>query len=104
MLIKHSKMEINLNADTVSVRTSKVVELSEYFSLITTTGTIDLRVDIKADFEKIPEEYHEVLLNMLTSKYLNKVSFGHNPFSQCRPPQKKKWFQFWKKNELKSII
>jgi hypothetical protein len=97
-------MEINLNADTVSVRTSKVVELSEYFSLITTTGTIDLRVDIKADFEKIPEEYHEVLLNMLTSKYLNKVSFGHNPFSQCRPPQKKKWFQFWKKNELKSII
>jgi ABC-type transporter MlaC component len=97
-------MEYNINADTVSVKASKVVELSEYFSLITTTGSIDLRVEIKADFEKIPEEYHEVLLNMLTSKYINKVSFGHNPFSQCRPPQKKKWFQFWKKNELKSII
>ena len=104
MFIKHKNMEINLNADTVSVRASTVVELNEYFSLLTTTGTIDLKVEIRADFENIPEEYHEVLLNMLTSKYLNKVSFGHNPFSKCNPPQKKRWYQFWKKNELKNII
>lgn len=97
-------MEYNINADTVSVKASKIVQINEYFSLMTTNGVIDLRVDISADFENIPEEYHEVLLNMLTSKYLNKVSFGHNPFSKCSPPQKKKWYQFWKKNELKNII
>jgi hypothetical protein len=33
---------------------------------------------------------------MLTSKYLNKVSFGDNQFSECKPPLKRKWWQFWK--------
>jgi hypothetical protein len=34
---------------------------------------------------------------MLTSKYINKVSFGDNPFSECKPLSKRKWYQFWKK-------
>jgi hypothetical protein len=29
---------------------------------------------------------------------LDTVSFGDNPFSQCVPPPKKKWWQFWKAN------
>jgi type I restriction-modification system DNA methylase subunit len=44
----------------------------------------------------IPEKYHEVFLNIMTAKYSNKVSFGDNPFSQCLPTPKKRWFQFWK--------
>ena len=35
-------------------------------------------------------------MNVLTSKYINKVSYGENPFSQCKPLPKKKWYQFWK--------
>ena len=92
-------MEYNLEVDNISIKSSTVVRLNQYFTLLTTEGTIDLKVDISADFDTIPEEYHEVLLNMLTSKYLNKVSFGHNPFSQCKPPKKKKWYQFWVKTK-----
>ena len=52
---------------------------------------------IEADFDTIPEQYHEVFLNMVTAKYLNTTSFGDNPFSLCVPAIKKKWYQFWKK-------
>jgi uncharacterized protein YutE (UPF0331/DUF86 family) len=90
-------MEYNLANDPINIKTSTVVKLNEYFSLMTNEGVVDLKVDITADFNDIPEKYHEVLLNMLTSKYINKVSFGHNPFSECKPPKNKKWYQFWKK-------
>ena len=43
-----------------------------------------------------PEKYHEIFLNVLTSKYLGKVSFGDNPFSECKPMIRRKWWQFWK--------
>ena len=89
--------EYNLQSDNISVRASTVVSLNEYFTLTTLDGSIDLKVDIKADFADIPTQYHEVLLNMLTSKYINKVSFGHNPFSSCQPPINKKWWQLWKR-------
>lgn len=80
----------------VEVSTSTIVKMQEHFSLTTTDKTFDLLVNITADLKDIPEEYHEVFLNMLTSKYLNKVSFGDNPFSECKPPKRKKWWQFWK--------
>jgi hypothetical protein len=44
----------------------------------------------------VPEEYHEIFLNMLTSKYYGKVSFGDNPFSRCVPKKEKRWWQFWR--------
>jgi hypothetical protein len=65
--------------------------------LLTLEGPIEFKVKITADMADIPEKYHEVALNMITSKYINKVSFGHNPFSQCKPPVKRKWWQFWKR-------
>lgn len=89
-------MEINLNADVLSITTSTVVRMNEYFTIHTENGIIDLKVDILADFKDIPLEYHEIMVNMLTSKYINKVSFGHNPFSKCNPPKIRKWYQFWK--------
>ena len=90
------KTEYYINSYQVSVKTSTVVKLNEYFSLLTLEGPVDFKVDITADFVDIPEQYHEVVLNMLTSKYTNKVSFGHNPFSECNPPVKRKWYQFWR--------
>lgn len=89
-------MEYNLNADTINVKASTIVKLSEHFTLMTTEGSHDLVVDISADLADVPPEYHEVFVNMLTSKYLNKVSFGDNPFSRCLPPKKRKWWHFWK--------
>jgi hypothetical protein len=61
-----------------------------------TESHIELNVKIEADFNTIPEQYHEVFLNIMTAKYNNKVSFGNNPFSQCLPAPKRRWWQFWK--------
>lgn len=83
--------------DNYMFRTSKNVELREILGLQTTEGMVSLEIKIEADFATIPEQYHEVFLNMMTSRYYGKVSFGNNPFSQCLPPKQKKWYQFWKK-------
>ena len=81
----------------LNIQTSKNVELQETLVLINgQKEPIELDVKIIADFDTIPEQYHEVFLNIMTSKYYNKVSFGDNPFSQCVPPKKKKWYQIWK--------
>ncbi len=81
----------------INVKAAKVVTLHNNLKLITIgEGAVSLDVKIEADFDSIPEKYHEVFLNMLSSKYLDTVSFGDNPFSMCVPPPKKKWWQFWK--------
>jgi hypothetical protein len=88
--------EYHLQSDHIQVKASTIVRLTEHFSLITMEGPVDLSVDITADLGNIPDQYQEVMLNMLTSKYLNKVSFGHNPFSECQPTKKRRWYQVWK--------
>lgn len=86
----------NLGTEYVNVKSSTVVKLNEEFIVHTEEGPYVLSTEITADFGTVPEKYHEVFLNVLTSKYLNKVSFGDNPFSECRPVVKRKWWQFWK--------
>ena len=86
----------NLGNDYVNVKASSTVKLNESFTVFTQEGPIELSVDIIADFAEIPEKYHEVFMNVLTSKYINKVSYGENPFSQCKPIIKRKWWQFFK--------
>jgi hypothetical protein len=51
---------------------------------------------VVADFATIDPKYHEIFFNVLSSKYLNKASFGDNPFSECKPIIKRKWWEFWK--------
>ena len=94
-----NKSEINLGGGTnIVMTTSRLVTCNETLTLITPNdGAIQLDVKIQADFDTIPEEYHEVFLNMISAKYLKTTSFGDNPFSQCLPAPKKRWFQFWKR-------
>ena len=81
----------------INIRTASIVSVQNSLKLITPDdGVITLDIKIEADFDTIPKKYHEVFLNMVSSKYIDLVSFGDNPFSQCLPPKKKKWFQFWK--------
>jgi len=87
--------DYNLQADNIKVSASTIIKLSEHFTLTTTDSVHDLRVDISADLADIPSEYHEVFVNMLTSKYINKVSFGDNPFSLCTVKRRRYWWQFW---------
>ena len=95
---KESELYLGGGAN-INVKAAKVVTLHNNLKLITIgDGAVSLDVKIEADFDTIPEKYHEVFLNMLSSKYLDTVSFGDNPFSMCVPPPKKKWWQFWKAN------
>lgn len=89
-------VEIGFGNNWIDIKTSTVVKLQEVLVVQHNNGPIMLKVDISADFNTIPQEYHEIFLNVLSSKYLGKVNFGDNPFSQCRPVQKRKWYQFWK--------
>lgn len=93
-----NKQEIHLGLGShLNVQTSQLVSLHETLTLMNGSSTpIELNVKIEADFGTIPEQYHEVFLNIMTSRYYNKVSFGDNPFSKCLPPKKKKWWQLWK--------
>jgi hypothetical protein len=84
-------------SDYINIKSSNVVKLNEQFVVYTEDGPITLRVDISADFEEIDKKHHEIFFNVLSSKYLNKVSFGKNPFSECKPMVRRRWYQFWKK-------
>ena len=89
--------ELNLGGgDLLNVKATTTVKLQETLTVFTEDGPVDLNVEILADLNTIPSNYHEIFLNVLTSKYLNKVSYGDNPFSQCKPIIKKRWWQFWK--------
>ena len=81
----------------LNVKKASIVSLHNSLKLITPQdGAMSLDIKIEADFDTIPEKYHEVFLNMVSAKYIDSVSFGDNPFSQCQPPPKKKWWQIWK--------
>ncbi len=98
MRMKNKETEINLGSgNNMEMKSSRLVTTYQTLYLITEDkSTPSLSVEISADFDTIPEEYHEVFLNMMSAKYLGRVSFGDNPFSQCQPAPKRKWYQFWK--------
>jgi hypothetical protein len=95
-----SKKETDIylgGGSNINVRKASIVSVYNVLKLITPNdGAISLDIKIEADFDTIPEKYHEVFLNMVSTKYLDSASFGDNPFSQCIPQPKKKWYQFWK--------
>ena len=91
-----SSTELSLGGDYLNVVNITVVKLNEHFVIYTPDGPIELKVDVSADLGQIPSKYHEIFINVLTAKYMNKVSFSSNPFSQCHEEKKKKWWHFWK--------
>jgi hypothetical protein len=96
MAKKESELYLG-GGSNLNFQTTKLITTHNTLKLITlSNGTINLDVKIEADFDTVPEQYHEVFLNMMSAKYLDTVSFGDNPFSQCIPPPKKRWWQFWK--------
>jgi hypothetical protein len=89
------------SGNNMEMKSSQLVKTYQTLYLMTEDkGTLSLSVEISADFNNVPEEYQEVFLNMLSAKYLGRVSFGDNPFSQCQPAPKRKWWQFWKSKNL----
>ena len=91
------------NGTYINIQTSSIVKLNEQFTVYTDDGPITLTVDVVADFAKIDKKYHEIFFNVLSSKYLNRASFGEKPFSECKPIVKRKWWQFWKSKYFEDI-
>jgi hypothetical protein len=94
--------EINLGSgNNMEMKSSRMVTTYQVLYLTTPEdGTIPMTVKIEADFDTIPEEYQEVFMNMISVKYLDRVSFGDNPFSQCLPAPKRRWWQIWKSKTI----
>jgi len=88
--------DIGSGNDWIEIKTFTIVRMNEIIWVQHNNAPVHLRVDITADLGTIPKEYHEIFLNMMGSRYLGKVNFGDNPFSQCRPVKRRKWWQFWK--------
>jgi hypothetical protein len=84
------------NGSFMNIKTSQNVKLYEQFIIYNDEGPVSLNVEITADFAQIDEKYHEIFFNVLSSKYLNKVTFSDNPFSLCKSIEKRKWYQLWK--------
>jgi len=91
------------NGSYINLQTSTLVKLQEQFIVYTEEGPITLNVDVVADFATIDKKHHEIFFNVLSSKYLNKVAFGDNPFSECKPIVPRKWWQFWKSKYVQSL-
>ncbi len=96
--MKNKETEIFLGGgNNIEMKSSRLVTTYQVLYLMTPEhGTIPMNIKIEADFNTVPEEYQEVFMNMMSVKYLNTVSFGDNPFSQCLPTPKKRWWQIWK--------
>jgi hypothetical protein len=91
------------NGNYINLQTSSLVKLQEQFIVYTEDGPVTLNVDVVADFALIDKKYHEIFFNVISSKYLNKVAFGDNPFSECKPIVPRKWWQFWKSKYVQSL-
>ena len=90
--------EVNLGGGSnLVIKACQMVTLKELLIVLDENKTIELDIDISADFNAIPKEYHEIFLNMMSAKYHSRASFGDNPFSQCQPISKKSWWQIWKR-------
>lgn len=89
--------EINLGQGSNFIyKTAQTVTMWDHLTVINEGKVVTLDIKIEADFATIPEDYQEIFLNMMTSRYYGRASFGDNPFSQCIPVKKRKWWQLWK--------
>jgi hypothetical protein len=82
----------------LTVKSSTIVEMHDHLKLMTEDGkSTSLDVVIKADFDKIPSEYHQLFMQMMSVRYGGIVNIWDNTKPFSKPDVKeKKWYQFWK--------
>ncbi len=83
----------------LTVKSSTIVEMRDHLKLMTGDGTsTTLDVVIKADFDKIPPQYHQLFMQMMSVRYGGIVNIWDNTQPFAKPEvSKKKWYQFWKR-------
>ena len=96
MAPKEKKGEFHIgDGSHLTVKSSTTVEMHNYLKLmIGENKNIMLDVVIKADFEKIPPEYHQLFCQMMMVRYGGIVSIWDNTQPFAKPEvKKKKWYQ-----------
>lgn len=84
----------------LTMKTTYTVQMKDKLRLMTGEGKgIDLDINITADFEKIPKQYHLLFMQMMCVRYGGIVNVYDNtsPFEEPKI-SKKRWYQFWKSN------
>lgn len=82
----------------LTVKSSTIASMNDQLKLMIGDGkSITLDVEIKADFEKIPSEYHYLFIQMMQVRYGSIINLWDNTQPFTKPgPKKKKWYEFWK--------
>jgi hypothetical protein len=83
----------------LTMKQTTVVSMKDQLRLMTGEArSISLDVEIKADFDKIPPQYHQLFMQMMQVRYGGIVNIWDNT-SPFTPPEKqpKKWYQIWKR-------
>ncbi len=82
----------------LTMKQTTTVEMKDQLRLMTGEGKgITLDVSIKSDFEKIPPQYHQLFLQMMSVRYGGMVNIWDNTQPFAKPEVKKKrWYQIWK--------
>ncbi len=99
MATKEKKGEFHIgDGSHLTIKSSTIVEMHDYLKLMTGDAkSLVLDVEIKADFEKIPPEYHQLFCQMMMVRYGGIVNIWDNTQPFAKPEvKKKKWYQFWK--------
>ncbi len=83
----------------LTVKSSTIVEMRDHLKLMTgDSKSTTLDVVIKADFDKIPPQYHQLFMQMMSVRYGGIVNIWDNTQPFAKPEvKKKKWYQFWKR-------
>lgn len=98
---KPEKEQYHLGAGQhLNVKAQYIVTIKEELKLFTGDGNVcNLEVDISADFQNIPPEYHHTFISMMTARYGGIVNCQNTkdtePF-MYPPTDQKKWWQIWK--------
>ena len=81
----------------LNIQTSHLVTLLDTLTVMDGNRPIELHIKIEADFNDVPEKYHEIFFNVMSARFYGKVSFKNNPFSDCLTLSDKTWWKFWRK-------
>lgn len=80
------------------MKQTTIVSMKDQLRLMIGEGkSIALDVEIKADFDKIPKEYHRLFMQMMQVRYGGIVNVWDNTQPFAKPEvNKKRWYQIWK--------
>ncbi len=81
----------------LTVKSTTSVTMNDYLRVMKDkNNNITLDIEIKADFNKIPHEYHKLFMQMMAVRYGGVINIWDNNHPFSKPITKKRWWQFWK--------